>query len=281
MVKSRTLALILAGGVGSRLGGLGTAIPKCLLAVGSQTVLQRLLRQSLAAGVDGIVLSVSRRYEELISSFVRQLELPVEIRVVAEATPLGTARALLSFAPMLRDARTLLVLGDEYFADDAPFLDLRAELSSLGSAELVLGTIGDSSLEQLACVVVRDSGGRPIRIIDKPRAEEIVGRTRWACLAALGPGTLDLVEGGVQAEGLRSGHIGDVLDAIRSKCRRARALEVNCFELNINGPTEALLANLIETRAEWRSLGGPSSALDSAIRELAARLSIPAETLPP
>jgi NDP-sugar pyrophosphorylase family protein len=88
-------AVILAGGLGTRLRPYTTVIPKPLVPVGDQPVLEHILRSLYDNGVRQVDLCVSH-LGELIRLYVSQLELAQNMRFAFhwEEEPLGTAGAL-------------------------------------------------------------------------------------------------------------------------------------------------------------------------------------------
>lgn len=88
-------AIILAGGLGTRLRPYTTVIPKPLVPVGGRPVLEHIIRCLHRSGVQKIDLSVSY-LGSLIQVYLSQAELPeqVELEFHWEHEPLGTAGAL-------------------------------------------------------------------------------------------------------------------------------------------------------------------------------------------
>lgn len=89
-------AVILAGGLGTRLRPYTTVIPKPLVPVGGRPVLEHIIHRLHRSGVRKIDLSVSY-LGKLIQVYLTQAELPgqVELEFHWEDAPLGTAGALL------------------------------------------------------------------------------------------------------------------------------------------------------------------------------------------
>jgi NDP-sugar pyrophosphorylase family protein len=72
-LSANAVAIVLAGGNGTRIGPLGSVLPKCLLAVSRhETLLTRLLSQLLNAGHTHVVVSTSPSQYPLLSSFVER-----------------------------------------------------------------------------------------------------------------------------------------------------------------------------------------------------------------
>lgn len=88
-------AVILAGGLGTRLRPYTTVIPKPLVPVGDKPILEHILRALNRAGVRDIDLCVSH-LGELIQVYLAQSALPEDLELTFhwEHDPLGTAGAL-------------------------------------------------------------------------------------------------------------------------------------------------------------------------------------------
>jgi NDP-mannose synthase len=84
----------MAGGRGSRLAPLTTVLPKPLMPLGDRPILDVLMRQLMAAGVERITICVAQ-VNALIESWVKhQPTYEVPIDFIYEDEPLGTAGAL-------------------------------------------------------------------------------------------------------------------------------------------------------------------------------------------
>lgn len=87
-------AVIMAGGLGSRLAPLTTVLPKPLMPLTDRPIVDVVLRQLVAAGVKDITVSVGH-LGGLIESWIRHDDdYGVPIEFLYEAEPLGTAGAL-------------------------------------------------------------------------------------------------------------------------------------------------------------------------------------------
>jgi NDP-sugar pyrophosphorylase family protein len=103
----------MAGGRGSRLAPYTTVLPKPLMPLTERPILDVLLRQLIAAGVDGVTISVGH-LGELIESWVRHTNWAVPIDFVYEDEPLGTAGAL---GTVVRPTGSFLALNEERWVD--------------------------------------------------------------------------------------------------------------------------------------------------------------------
>jgi len=128
---------ILAGGLGTRLHPLTTALPKALLPIGDEPFVAHQLRLLRANGLENVVLCVGYLGEQ-IRDFVGNGErfgLRVEYSWDGE-TPAGTAGALIRALPLLGSA-FLAIYGDSYLP-----CDYRAvESAFLGSRKPGLMTV--------------------------------------------------------------------------------------------------------------------------------------------
>lgn len=87
-------AVIMAGGLGSRLAPLTTVLPKPLMPLTDRPIIDVVMRQLVAAGVNDITVSVGH-LGGLIESWIRHDDdYGVPIEFLYEAEPLGTAGAL-------------------------------------------------------------------------------------------------------------------------------------------------------------------------------------------
>jgi NDP-mannose synthase len=87
-------AVVLAGGKGARLAPYTKILPKPLMPIGDMPILEVILRQMKAAGVDRVILTVGH-LSELLQAFFQdghQWGLPIEYSY--ESCPLGTAGPL-------------------------------------------------------------------------------------------------------------------------------------------------------------------------------------------
>ena len=96
-------ALILAGGLGTRLSPYTTILPKPLLPLGQMPILELIIRQLRYRGVYHFTLAVGHLGNLLHAYFGDGNRLEVEIDYQWEDHPLGTAGAISLFNPMEDD----------------------------------------------------------------------------------------------------------------------------------------------------------------------------------
>lgn len=108
-------AIVLAGGLGTRLRSVVAALPKPMAPVAGRPFLAHQLDQWIAQGVHHFVLAVGYRHESICEHFGDRYH-GATVSYSIEQEPLGTGGALLQAARQLPDDERLLLLnGDTYF----------------------------------------------------------------------------------------------------------------------------------------------------------------------
>lgn len=111
-------AIVLAGGLGTRLRGAVPDLPKPLAPIGGRPFLEYLLDYWHAQGIKRFVLSVGYRAAMIRDHFGHQYH-GAHIDYAEEATPLGTGGGLLLAGDMVEKQRPVLLLnGDTFFEVD-------------------------------------------------------------------------------------------------------------------------------------------------------------------
>lgn len=108
-------AILLVGGLGTRLRPLTDRMPKPLLPVAGAPFITHQVARLAAAGVDHVVLATSYRAEVFAAVLGDGSTLDVELEYVSEAEPLGTGGAIRNAASRLRaagDDAVLVANGD-------------------------------------------------------------------------------------------------------------------------------------------------------------------------
>ena len=109
-------AIILAGGLGTRLKGVLKGLPKPMAPINGRPFLEYQMAYWIAQGVDNFILSVGYKYEIIIEHFGSSWK-EVPIKYVVEQSPLGTGGGLLLAAKELEDP-FLVLNGDTFFEVD-------------------------------------------------------------------------------------------------------------------------------------------------------------------
>jgi len=86
--------VIMAGGLGSRLGELTKTTPKPMLRVGKKPILETIIKNFIDHGFNKFYISVNYKSEQIIDYFGDGEDLGVKIKYIHESKRLGTAGAL-------------------------------------------------------------------------------------------------------------------------------------------------------------------------------------------
>ena len=108
-----TTAVILAGGLGTRLRSVVPDVPKPMAMISGRPFLQYLMDYWIGQGVEQFILSVGYKKESIIDYF-GDLYQEIPVKYVEEAEPLGTGGGVLLAAQHLTKP-FLLLNGDTFF----------------------------------------------------------------------------------------------------------------------------------------------------------------------
>lgn len=129
-------AIILVGGLGTRLGERTRAVPKPMLEVGGRPFLDALIDEIARYNVFDEILLLAGYLADLVEArYAGTSRGRARIIVAREPAPMGTGGALLHAADLLHD-RFLLLNGDSFF--DFNLLDLVARARSGGLVHMAL-----------------------------------------------------------------------------------------------------------------------------------------------
>lgn len=109
--KRSNIAVIMAGGLGSRLGSLTQNTPKPLLPVGGKPVIALIAEQLKKHGIENIFISINYKGYKIKEWFEKNPILGVNIYYIEEKDFLGTAGAL-SLLPEIPDDPFIVINGD-------------------------------------------------------------------------------------------------------------------------------------------------------------------------
>jgi len=161
-------AIILAGGMGTRLRPLTYTLPKPMLPVAGRPAIAHIVESLARAGCDDVIITTNY-LASLVEERLKRLALPIAVRCVEEFKPLGTAGCVRNLWEEL-DEEFLIVQGDAV-AD----IDYHALLAFHHEKE------ADVSISVMRVADTRefgvcdlDSDGRIRRFQEKPRPEDAV-----------------------------------------------------------------------------------------------------------
>jgi mannose-1-phosphate guanylyltransferase len=147
-------ALLLAAGFGTRLGPLTKEIPKPLIEVNGQPILDFCIRKILSAGVNTIVVNTHYR-AEAIEAYINSQEYASKIIVSYEEELLGTGGTLRKHIDFLAESDFFVMHSDNYFEGSLLEMLISHEARSVGSMGTA-GTFITSSPEQCGILVLNE-----------------------------------------------------------------------------------------------------------------------------
>ena len=154
---------LMAGGFGTRLHPLTKKIPKPLLKVGDQPILETILGQLLDAGFHNFVISTHYKSEMIRNHFGDGSKWGVKLQYVHENFPLGTAGALGLLPKDMTNLPVLIMNGDLLTKVD--FENLMAFHNEQGGTATMCVRKYDF---QVPYGVIETENQRIVRIVEKP-----------------------------------------------------------------------------------------------------------------
>ena len=121
-------AVILAGGLGTRLRGVIGEIPKCMAPVGGKPFLQYQLEWLSRFDIGHVVLSVGYLREQIVD-FVQGREWPFRISFAVEKEPLGTGGGIRLALAKCKGNQVFVLNGDTFFNVDLNALTFTAPVT--------------------------------------------------------------------------------------------------------------------------------------------------------
>lgn len=161
-------ALILIGGLGTRLRPLTLKAPKPLIPVANVPFIYHQILQVKAAGVREVILAMGYKASMFRRALGNGKRFGLKLRYVEEKRPLGTGGGVGNASQFL-DGTTLIMNGDNLHD-----LDIRRFLANhrkkKGIVSIALTRVADPTQFGL---VETDAGGRIKRFLEKPSANQI------------------------------------------------------------------------------------------------------------
>jgi mannose-1-phosphate guanylyltransferase len=181
-------ALLLAGGLGTRLRPLTENLPKPMAPIANRPWLEHLITHLRDQGIDQFVMAARHCSDVIRRYFGDGRRWGVKIEYAVEPFPMGTAGAIKN-AERLLNERFLVVNADiVHLPELIPILEFHKQHG--GIATIVLTEVEDPSPYG---VVEQDAAGRILRFVEKPRPEEAPSNRINAGLYILEPEVMDYI----------------------------------------------------------------------------------------
>lgn len=144
-------AIVLAGGLGTRLRSVVSDLPKPMAPVCNKPFLEYILNYLNKNGITRIVLSVGYKWETIKSYFGDNFK-NIELVYSVENKPLGTGGAIQKAINLCREKNIFIINGDTFF--DVNLQDL--ELND--NSKVVLSLKSMKNFDRYGCVETNDEG---------------------------------------------------------------------------------------------------------------------------
>jgi dTDP-glucose pyrophosphorylase len=210
-VEDADPVLIMAGGLGRRLGDITRDLPKPLVPVGGKPILATLVEDLAAQGFREIILAVGHRADQIERYFGDGRRFGADVTYVREAEPLGTAGAISLALPRLQ--REFMVTNADLLTH-VNFAEL-VRFHRVEKHDLTIGII--ESTYELRYGLVHTEGTRVTGISEKPELRHFVN------------GGIYVMQSNVASLVPREAHY-DMDELIRAAL--AEGLYVGCFPIH-------------------------------------------------
>ncbi|MGH9041783.1 MAG: sugar phosphate nucleotidyltransferase, partial [Acidimicrobiia bacterium] len=184
-------AVVMAGGEGTRLRPLTSNLPKPMMPMANQPLMEHVLRRLAQHGFDDVVVTVAYLASHIRNFFGDGSELGIRMRYATEETPLGTAGSVRNAAAELDD--TFMVISGDVLSD----IDL-SEVIKAHRASGALATIALKRVENpvdFGIVITREDGSIE-RFLEKPTWGQVFSDTINTGIYVLEPEIFELIEPG-------------------------------------------------------------------------------------
>ncbi len=186
-------AIILAGGLGTRLRPYTEETPKPLLPLKGKPIVGQIIQNLKKHGIKQIILSVGYKADKIKEYFKNGEEWGVKISYCIEEQPLGTGGAIKKAAQGLN--KSFLVLNGDNLADFNYQEMFVAHIKNKSQITLALCPVEDVTQYGIAKL----EGSKIIGFIEKPKKEEAPSNLNNAGAYLFEPSVMDLLPEGVSS----------------------------------------------------------------------------------
>jgi dTDP-glucose pyrophosphorylase len=214
--------VVLAAGKGSRLQHLTLGRSKAMLPVLGKPIVERVMLDQVANGIDDFIVVVSPDDRDITHYFRVESNIKTEVRFVYQPQRLGMANALSCAAPLIREDFILSACDNLVSAEHVGRMLDAWEWPDKPNAILTLMPVEQELLGETG--VVEMDGPWIKRIVEKPKPEEISSNISSLPLYCFSQGILDFLpevrpsarneyelQDAIQMLINRDGHVGGVM----------------------------------------------------------------------
>jgi dTDP-glucose pyrophosphorylase/predicted transcriptional regulator len=224
-VERPNVAVLMAGGRGTRLGPLTDTIPKPMLPVAGRPILERLVLQLVSSGIRRIYLSVNYRAELIEAHFGNGHRFGCTVEYLREPEALGTAGSLALLPPTaeVREHPLVVMNGDLMTQTNVGRL---LDFHDAGTQAISLAV--RRHVEQLPFGNVEVEGDLVVGFTEKPTTTRLIN----AGIYVLDPACLDSLEG------VQHLTMPELIERVRRHGREVRVLEIDDEWIDVGRPVE-------------------------------------------
>ena len=184
------VAIILAGGVGTRLQPITFEIPKPLVLVHDRTLLEHQFDLFKKHGIKNIIISIGYKGDKIKHAIGDGRRFGVNVSYVEETKPLGTAGPLKLAKPLITG--TFVTENSDELKD----IDLR-DMYLFHKENKALVTIALTTVDNPSAYgVAKMQGGKILEFVEKPKREEAPSNLINSGLYMMEPEVLDYIGDG-------------------------------------------------------------------------------------
>lgn len=143
-------AIVLAGGLGTRLRSVVSDLPKPMAPIGDKPFLEYILKYLQNNGITRVILSVGYKWETIKEYFGDQFE-NIELIYSVEDEPLGTGGAIKKAMNQVKNSQVYVINGDTFFDLDLKNLVLE------DNSKLILSLKHMIKFDRYGCVESDDN----------------------------------------------------------------------------------------------------------------------------
>jgi D-glycero-alpha-D-manno-heptose 1-phosphate guanylyltransferase len=138
-------AIVLAGGLGTRLRSVVSDLPKPMAPIGNKPFLEYILKYLQKNGVKRVILSVGYKWKTIKEYFGDKFD-NIELVYSVEDEPLGTGGAIKKAMNQVRNSQVYIINGDTFFDVDLKNLSLE------DNSKLILSLKHMINFDRYGCV---------------------------------------------------------------------------------------------------------------------------------
>lgn len=234
-------AIILAGGLGSRMKKRTKILPKCLLKIGDKPIICYLIDFLIIAGITNIIISTRKEYVTIIENALKKYKkLKINIKIISNnAHKKSATLALLNIVKIVTIKEPFLLLLSDIFYLNYPFKNL-----DFGQKDDILyGAKPNYLLNTKNEGIIKSNKKNIITEIIK-YSKTPSKNLRWSGMAICGSSFWIDLSNCFKKYPSQIKHLENIFQNRINKKRKVHVIKSPNF-ININKPIDLLLANLI------------------------------------